>query len=553
LIAMAGLLAVSWSRPVAVADAGAATQFTVALFAALLTGEAVVFALAFSAASAWPSLREIDRHILFREWVLVGTVAAGAIAVGLLWNLRPVATFGALLFLGANVLGIFSFIRLFGIASVGGRSRLLARTLAAALTDPLSPSGAAVVDAYLSAVDQALSGGDQIALRELVRQLVAAGPGPHCPDAAYDVHFAVLRSLTRSVLLRDGDPESIGARIDDVIRAVIHTARFRPDADGPLGALGRQLGWTARVARTLVARGSAEPRTARQIIVLCHAARLRLARVMDPDPMSPSSADELGTPFPDPLRLLTWLRGFTEYGGAHHSMSYYGVYEILAGRKFTGDAVYGGAVLNQLREDLFGPAPLAGAAADRSRAEFGTVEEFDLFWCRLSVNAIATMNDDRFPVPPEFADPAAKHGVEEKSIELRTYATHRWFHTAPEAMSVLLRLASQSPDRDSLWERTTARQNSRGYDRVPATPVYRRPAAMVLAVACRLAPLEPEEDDVELAAFLALLPVPVLEAAARLAARVLPGADEPTDPAESIIVGLRVLLLLGRHTLAVRR
>jgi len=46
------------------------------VLASLLTGEAVVFALSFSVSSGWPSLREIDRHIAFREWVVTGWVAS---------------------------------------------------------------------------------------------------------------------------------------------------------------------------------------------------------------------------------------------------------------------------------------------------------------------------------------------------------------------------------------------------------------------------------------------------------------------------------------------
>jgi hypothetical protein len=547
LIAAAGLTTVSIVRPVNSADAGAATQFTVALFAALLTGEAVVFALSFSAASAWPSLRDIDRHILFRHWVLVGAVAATAIAAGLLWHLPLAATFGALSFLAANVLGVYSFIRLFGIASAGGRATLLSRILADALRDPAGPDGASVVEAYLSALDQVLNSGDPAAIRALVGQLIAAAPGPEWPDEAYAVHLTVIRSLARALLLRGGDPNVLGDCVDEVVHSVVHSARHRPDADGPLGALGRQLAWLARIARTLTAREACDPRAARQLIVRCSIARLVLMRVMDPDPMSPESDDEIGTPFPDALRLLTWLRGFSEYSGAHHPTAFYGAYEILAGRKFHGDYLYGDSILGRLREDLYGPVPLSEAAAGASRAAFGTVSEFDMFWCRLSVNAIATMNDVRLPVPAEFADPVALHGPLRVACELRTYAAHRWFGTAAEAMGLLMRLASQAPEPGSLWVRTGARLAAHGYDRLPRTAEFLRPAAMVLAVACRLAPLEPADNDAQLAEFLELLPPPVLAAAAVLASRVLPGAAEQPSPRQQIIVGLRALMEIGAH------
>ncbi|MFG2851120.1 hypothetical protein ACGFZ9_10660 [Streptomyces mirabilis] len=103
-----------------------ATQFSIAFFATLLTGEAVIFALTFSAASSWPSLRAIDSHIAFREWVLIGWFAAFFTALftacGLLGDNAASATYGAHLFLLANIFGVFSFIQLFGLASIDGRN-----------------------------------------------------------------------------------------------------------------------------------------------------------------------------------------------------------------------------------------------------------------------------------------------------------------------------------------------------------------------------------------------------------------------------------------------
>ncbi|MFI0815145.1 hypothetical protein ACH4TX_04495 [Streptomyces sp. NPDC021098] len=52
-----------------------------AFFATILTGEAVIFALAFPASSARPSLREIDAHIAFRAWVVVGWIGAMLLAL----------------------------------------------------------------------------------------------------------------------------------------------------------------------------------------------------------------------------------------------------------------------------------------------------------------------------------------------------------------------------------------------------------------------------------------------------------------------------------------
>jgi hypothetical protein len=66
------LAGVAWKHPVDKDDVVAATQFSVAFFATLLTGEAVIFALTFSAASSWPSLRAIHGTVtvaVFRLWL----------------------------------------------------------------------------------------------------------------------------------------------------------------------------------------------------------------------------------------------------------------------------------------------------------------------------------------------------------------------------------------------------------------------------------------------------------------------------------------------------
>jgi hypothetical protein len=154
-------------------------QFSIAFLATLLTGEAVIFALSFSPSSAWPSLREIDAHIAFREWVVAGWLAAMLTASGLLLHTAIPGTYGALLFLLANVFGMFSFIRLFGLASADGRQRLLRRTLANALdTATTSEPGLQrrmranpVLNAYLGQLDEAAARSDGNGVRELAEQL----------------------------------------------------------------------------------------------------------------------------------------------------------------------------------------------------------------------------------------------------------------------------------------------------------------------------------------------------------------------------------------------
>ncbi len=89
---------------------------------------------------------------------------------------------------------------------------------------------------------------------------------------------------------------------------------------------------------------------------------------------------------------------------------------------------------------------------------------------------------------------------------------------------------------------------------VPVTDPHRRLTACVLAAASRLAPLAAGDPDTPLRSFLAGLPEPVLAAAARLAARTLPGSAGlvDTDPAEAVAEGLRVVQLVGTHRVNTR-
>src|SRR6266536_3938091 len=94
VVLAAALLAVACVAPMPHANVIDSVQVSVAVFATLLTGEAVIFALSFSVSSAWPSLREIDRHIAFREWVVTGWLASMPAAIGLLADSAIPATFG---------------------------------------------------------------------------------------------------------------------------------------------------------------------------------------------------------------------------------------------------------------------------------------------------------------------------------------------------------------------------------------------------------------------------------------------------------------------------
>ncbi|MFE2061611.1 hypothetical protein ACFXDH_04295 [Streptomyces sp. NPDC059467] len=553
------VLAVGWPR--SADDVVAATQFSIAFFATLLTGEAVIFALTFSAASSWPSLRAIDGHIAFREWVLIGWFAALFTTCGLLGDSRVSATYGALLFLLANIFGIFSFIQLFGLASVGGRNRLLCRTLAEALGQAGAGVGSLshgienspVVNAYLGAISEAVTSNDPTAVRNLVDQLVEAEVAVDTAENAITLHLDVLHRLARAALVSGADPIQATTCGHALVDSVVRLCRRLPEPAPPLGALSRYLAWLANTASLMSVRGVASNRSARELVALSTDARSRILRCVDPDPKSASGPDELGTLLPDPLQVLMWSSDFAEFHGAHQAGALYGVYEILTGTKFMGNYWDGASILTQLRRSLFGGVDDAvhTPAADAARTAFGSVEEYDHFWALTSVTALATLRDCRVAHPPELVRPEFTPDHQLLGAYLRTFATHRYFGTAEEARTALLRLLSRTAPAGSASERVHHARVGRAYG-VPAPYVepQLRPGAVILAVACRLAPLVPGGDDAELRGFLAMLPSVSLRITAGLAARVLPGAAAvaETDPVEAVVVGLKVLTLVGVHT-----
>lgn len=555
-----GVIVVAVLHPVAQDDAVDATQFTVAFFATLLTGEAVIFALTFSAASSWPSLRAIDSHIAFREWVLIGWAAAMFTACGILAKSDVSATYGALLFILANIFGVFSFVRLFGLASAGGRNRLLRETLAGALhglhgRDLLDDS---VIAAYLGALDQAISTNDPTGIRSLVGQLAEAQVGGSAQgthgadvgDATVALHLEVMHRLTRAALVRGADPVVVVGCAEQLTGSVLRRIRELPDPAVALGELSRYLAWLGSTSRLMSVRGIASARAARELVAMSVDCRLRILLAVDPEPKQFSSADEVGSVLDGPAGALVWARDFAEFHGAHQAGGLYSVFQILTGTKFMGNYWDGDSILGQLRLSLFGDSePATGEEADISRGLFRDVRGFDRFWALVSVDAIATLRDTRVPHPPELVRPEFTPDPQLLGAYLRSFATHRWFDTATTAHEALLTLVGQADEADAPWELIRDRTARRGL-RTPAPRAEprERPAATVLAVAGRLAPLEPGAPDVELRAFLSALPTAALHATRALADRVLPGAAAQNDPVDAIVTGFKVMQLVGAHT-----
>ena len=569
-VCVAGLLAVAWAVPLSRQDVIDSATFSIAFFATLLTGEAVIFALSFSASSAWPSFREIDGHIGFRDWVVTGWLGAMLTASGLLAQAPIAATYGAFLFLLADLVGIISFIRLLGLASSGGRKRLLARTLGRALQDPARgarqrQAGEAVVAAYLGQLDQSASGSDGGSVQDLAAELASAtadnrGAAP-ATRAALALHLEAVHRLAKAALVGKLDPVVASAAARVLVESLLAGVRVPLDGAAPgavrpelaaavLGQASRYLAWLASTSLVLSERQVTTASSAREMVAFAVESRDLILRLADPDPPGAGPGD-LGTPLAGPACAVAWLADFTDFHGSHQAAGLYPVYEILTGSKFLGNYFDGDSVLSGLRSVLFSGVPGGlSPAAQATRQAFGTVTEFDLTWTLVSVGAIATLRDVRIAHPPELIRPEFSPDHQLLAAYLRTFAGHRFFSTAEQAMTTLTSLVSHTVAPGGMWHQVRAIASHAGWTApVPVIEPRQRLSACVLAVASRLAPLDPGEPDRELRAFLTALPLPLLEATGRLAARVLPGRDTSRagqhGVERAISERLRVLHLIG--------
>lgn len=544
----------------------ASAQVSVAFFATILTGEAVVFALAFSASSAWPSLREIDAHIAFRAWVVIGWLGAMLLGAGLLTDDQATSTCGAVLFLVADMLGIFSFVRLFGLASAGGRKRLLSKTLERRLIgidETVSAMAGRiptdeVLVAYVRELDAATAASDGNAVRDRIDELIGTTAVSAGAEARAGLHLETLHRLAKAALAGRLDSmvattcaqllvDSLLAQIDPAEPPIQPGALNGERAAALAGYLGRYLAWLASSARTMSVRQVTPSGAARELVAFAVRARDAITFTLDPDPPFAHTDAALGSLIDSPLGVFVWIRQFVEFHGSAQANAFYPVFELLTGTKFEGNYWDGASVLTELRGALFGTSSrVETPQAHRARVDFGTVEEFDRVWTLVSVGALATLRDVNLAHPPELIRPEFTPDRQLLAAYLRTYASHRYITTATGAHRALLRLFGHAEQPGSLWERSSVLLRECSYP-VPLKVIEprHRAAATVLAVACRLAPLLPEDDTGELRRFLQLLPADVLAAVHRLGARVLPAGQQPIplDHVEDLVGRLEIIRL----------
>ncbi len=562
------LLIVAIVSPLGRGDVIDSVQVSIAFFATLLTGEAVIFALSFSPSSSWPSLREIDSHIAFREWVITGSLAGMLTAGGLLLLRNEVpATYGALLFLLADLFGVFSFVRLFGLASAEGRKRLLRRTLAGELVRVKAPQDGLrqrmrdshILNAYLGQIDEAAARSDGNGVRDLADQL-ATIPATASGTAILALHLDVIHRLAKAALVGKLDPVVASGAADVLLGSLVaraatpagasHEVPVSRRASATMAQASRYLAWLASTSLIMSEQDVTAAGAARELVAFTVRTRDHILRLADPDPPYAAGSSDLGTPLTDTVSVLAWINGFTEFHGSHQAAGLYPVYEILTGTKFLGNYWDGDSVLTALREALFAPGGADTPAARATRRSFGHIDYFDRIWTLISAGAIATLRDVRRAHPPELIRPEFSPDPQLLGAYVRTFASHRYVTTADQAKRALVQVIGHAGHPGGLWHQirgTTAPLN--WSMPMPAVEPHRRLSACVLAIASRLAPLTAGDSDRQLRTFLASLPPEVLESTARLAARTLPLPHTGTSGghADDIAARLQVLQLVGIH------
>ncbi|GAC1610587.1 MAG: hypothetical protein NVS3B26_18150 [Mycobacteriales bacterium] len=509
----------------------AAGAFALALFAALLTGEAVVFALSFDARTAWPSLREIDQQTAFRAWVVVGTMGAIFLTCGVLGPSTGTRRAGADLVILADLLGVSSFLELFGLASAEGRQRLLRRTVVAAVgrrsastrTDAGPISADPVLRNYFRELDAAMSGGNSTAVEDLTLQIVHLPVPIGSAAAVIELHFCVLQRTYRGALLGVADPPTVARSIVTVTQSLIaYTQAAENQSDRTHGAvslaqLGRTLAWLGECALTLHVRGDAPRAATRELISASLSGRDALLRAADPEPVGPSTL-ELGTPFACVQEALMWTRCFTEYHGSYQAAAMYGVYQVLTGKRFTANFFDGALLIQDLRAAL-----LSGNVNVDAWPGDVDIEGFDMAYLLASSRALSLYRDATRPFPEELARPDFQTSRQQMCINLRMFAGHRFVSTSAEALAALASVYAADRRQLKLWHATTDLLSTvRAAPTLPLGDAPRSVTSVILGLALRLAPTEPAASARELESFLKTLPDHLVEATARLTRRVIP-------------------------------
>ncbi len=551
--------------PIGRTQAVSSGQVGIAFFAALLTGGAIIFGLSFSSATLWPSLREINEYVGLSDWVTLASLGTLALAAGILVNLDTLVSFGSIVVIIGDLMGLVSFLKILSLASPDRRKVVLAQRLGAEFSlvaghserPTLAEHGRrGVLGRFITEFESSLARSDGTTLRELVGEVeqatsslrrrdrgLHAGSYPlHLPtELAFDLlHRVAQRALSGRLDPRDA--VDLQAQIaDSLIGSAVDLSQGANDsqASAILGRLSLHLAWTASSAWTMSARKSLESATARSMIVSSGDLRGRILRSVDPDPSGLSSLDEqLIRPISTPLGCLTWLRCFVEFYGAPTTVAFYPTYQLLSGERYRYNIWDGAPILAQLRFRLYAN-PSNTEEAEVTRTAFGSASNFDRTFLALSVGLLATLRDARLRSPATLGLPDLSDEPRRLAYEIWSFATHRYFDTAVEGLETLARYSSQRLPND-LWLQSSISLSQIAVPGPPIIDPVSRMSALGLAIALRLAPLDRLDSPSELHDFLSRLDPAYLSSIRLLADRILPPATAKA-PVDAIVEQLCIL------------
>ena len=551
--------------PIGRTQAVSSGQVGIAFFAALLTGGAIIFGLSFSSATLWPSLREINEYVGLSDWVTLASLGTLALAAGILVNLDTLVSFGSIVVIIGDLMGLVSFLKILFLASPDRRKVVLAQRLGAEFSlvaghserPTLAEHGRrGVLGRFITEFESSLARSDGTTLRELVGEVeqatsslrrrdrgLHAGSYPlHLPtELAFDLlHRVAQRALSGRLDPRDA--VDLQAQIaDSLIGSAVDLSQGANDshASAILGRLSLHLAWTASSAWTMSARKSLESATARSMIVSSGDLRGRILRSVDPDPSGLSSLDEqLIRPISTPLGCLTWLRCFVEFYGAPTTVAFYPTYQLLSGERYRYNIWDGAPILAQLRFRLYAN-PSNTEEAEVTRTAFGSASNFDRTFLALSVGLLATLRDARLRSPATLGLPDLSDEPRRLAYEIWSFATHRYFDTAVEGLETLARYSSQRLPND-LWLQSSISLSQIAVPGPPIIDPVSRMSALGLAIALRLAPLDRLDSPSELHDFLSRLDPAYLSSIRLLADRILPPATAKA-PVDAIVEQLCIL------------
>ena len=540
-------------------------QIGIALFAALLTGGAIIFGLSFSSATLWPSLREINEYVGISDWVTVASLGTLALAFGMLVNTDTIVSFGSTVVIFADLIGLVSFLRILSLASPDRRKVVLAQRLGAefalvaehAERTTLAEQGSrGVLRRFITEFESSLARSDSTGLRELVGEVEQASSSlmgqdrrPRTASSPLqlptELAFHLLHRVAQSALsgrLDPGPAVDLQAHIADSLIGSAADLSMGPNdsqASTILGRLSLHLAWTASSAWTMSARKSLESATARSMIVSSGDLRGRILRSVDPDPSGLSSLDEqLIRPISTPLGCLTWLRCFVEFHGAPMTVALYPTFQLLSGERYRYNIWDGAPIVAQLRFHLY-TNPSNTEEAEVTRTSFGSVGDFDRTFLAISVGLLATLRDARLKAPVTLGLPDPSDEPRRIAYELWSFATHRYFNTAIEGLETLARYSSQRL-RNDLWSQSSISLSQIAVPGPPIIDPVSRMSALGLAIAMRLAPLDRLDSPTELHGFLSRLDPSYLSSIRLLTDRILPTATSKA-PVDTIIEQLCIL------------